>query len=65
MTARINLQPIAAPSILGLYAFAGSTLILAANMAGWYGTPDTPLYLIPFTTVFGGIAQFVAGYVGV
>jgi uncharacterized protein len=65
MTARINLQPIAAPSILGLYAFAGSTLILAANMAGWYGTPDTPLYLIPITTVFGGITQFVAGYVGV
>ncbi len=61
MNSRINLQPIAAPSILGLYAFAGSTLILAANMAGWYGTPDTPLYLIPFTTVFGGIAQFAAG----
>jgi succinate-acetate transporter protein len=61
MSARINLQPIAAPSILGLYAFAGSTLILAANMAGWYGSPDTPVYLIPFTTVFGGIAQFAAG----
>jgi succinate-acetate transporter protein len=61
MTARINLQPIAAPSILGLYAFAGSTLIVAANMAGWYGTPNTALYLIPFTTVFGGIAQFAAG----
>ena len=61
MNVRINLQPIAAPSILGLYGFAGSTLIVAANMAGWYGTPDTPLYLIPFTTVFGGIAQFVAG----
>ena len=61
MNVRINLQPIAAPSILGLYAFAGSTLIVAADMAGWYGTPDTPLYLIPFTTVFGGIAQFVAG----
>lgn len=61
MNARINLQPIAAPSILGLYAFAGSTLILAANMAGWYGTAGTPLDLIPFTSVFGGIAQFAAG----
>ena len=61
MTARIDLQPIAAPSILGLYAFAGSTLIVAANMAGWYGGPQTALYLVPFTTVFGGIAQFVAG----
>lgn len=61
MNTRINLQPIAAPSILGLYAFAGSTLMVAANMAGWYGGPHTALYLIPFTTVFGGIAQFVAG----
>jgi len=61
MNTRINLQPIAAPSILGLYAFAGSTLMVAANMAGWYGNSSTALYLIPFTTVFGGIAQFVAG----
>jgi len=45
MTARINLQPIAAPSILGLYAFVGSTLIVAANMAGWYGGTHTALYL--------------------
>jgi uncharacterized protein len=30
-------------------------------MAGWYGNPHTELYLIPFTTVFGGIAQFAAG----
>jgi succinate-acetate transporter protein len=61
MNSRINLQPIAAPSILGLYALAGSTLIVAANMAGWYGNPHTALYLIPFTAVFGGIAQFAAG----
>jgi uncharacterized protein len=61
MNTRINLQPIAAPSILGHYAFAGSTLMVAANMAGWYGNSVTALYLIPFTTVFGGIAQFVAG----
>ena len=61
MNTQINLQPIAAPSILGLYAFAGSTLMVAANMAGWYGGPHTALYLIPFTTVFGGIAQFAAG----
>ena len=61
MNTRINLQPIAAPSILGLYAFAGSTLMVAADMAGWYGNSDTVLYLIPFTTVFGGISQFVAG----
>ncbi len=55
------LQPIAAPSILGLYAFAGSTFIVSAHLAGWYGGPDTPLYLLPFAAIFGGIAQFAAG----
>ncbi len=59
--ARINLQPIAAPSILGLYGFAGATFIVAANFAGWYGGPDTALYLFPFAAIFGGLAQFLAG----
>ncbi len=58
---RAVLQPIAAPSILGLYAFAGSTFIVSAHLAGWYGGPDTPLYLLPFAAVFGGVAQFAAG----
>ena len=58
---RFYLQLIAAPSILGLYAFAGSTPIVAAHLAGWYGTPETPGYLMPFTAVFGGIAQFADG----
>ena len=58
---RAVLQPIAAPSILGLYAFAGSTFIVSAHLAGWYGGPDTALYLLPFAAVFGGIAQFAAG----
>ncbi len=59
--ARVYLQPIAAPSILGLYAFAGSTLIVAAELAGWYGNPQTPQYLFPFAAAFGGVAQFAAG----
>lgn len=59
--ARINLQPIAAPSILGLYAFAGATFMVAAHFAGWYGGTDTILYLIPFVAIFGGLAQFLAG----
>ena len=33
--ARVYLQPIGAFTILGLYAFAGSTLIVAAELAGW------------------------------
>jgi succinate-acetate transporter protein len=46
---RVVLSPIAAPSVLGLFGFAGATFIVAANLAGWYGTPDTPGYLFPFT----------------
>jgi succinate-acetate transporter protein len=58
---RVMLQAIAAPSILGLFAFAGSTFIVASNLAGWYGTPDSPLVLAPFAAVFGGVAQLLAG----
>lgn len=59
---RIFLQPIAAPSVLGLFGFAGATFIVAANLAGWYGNHATSaLYLAPFAAVFGGVAQFLAG----
>jgi len=59
--AQIYLQPIAAPSILGLFGFAGATFMVAANMAGWYGTANSMYSLIPFAVMFGGIAQFLAG----
>jgi uncharacterized protein len=58
---RVFLQPIAAPSILGLAGFAGATFIVASNLAGWYGTPKSPLALAPFAMMFGGLAQFLAG----
>jgi succinate-acetate transporter protein len=58
---RVFLQPIAAPSILGLYGFAGATFIVAANLAGWFGPAGAPLYLFPFAAFFGGLAQFLAG----
>jgi len=59
---RIFLQPIAPPSVLGLFGFAGATFMVAANIAGWYGNhTTTPLALAPFALVFGGIAQFMAG----
>jgi uncharacterized protein len=58
---RVFLQPIAAPSILGLFGFAGATFIVAAQMAGWYGGPSSGLYLAPFAATFGGLAQFLAG----
>jgi uncharacterized protein len=59
--ARIYLQPIAAPSILGLYGLAGATFIVAAHMAHWFGDSTTSLYLFPFAAIFGGLAQFLAG----
>ncbi|HET9074949.1 MAG TPA: GPR1/FUN34/YaaH family transporter [Solirubrobacteraceae bacterium] len=59
---RVFLQPIAAPSILGLFGFAAATFMVATNLAGWYGSPtSSPTYLFPFAAVFGGIAQFAAG----
>ncbi|MGW4589725.1 acetate uptake transporter [Amycolatopsis thermoflava] len=58
----INLSPVAAPSVLGLFGFAVSTFMVAANLAGWYGDDVvTPLILAPFAFAFGGVAQFLAG----
>src|SRR3954453_23552940 len=61
VAARVFLQPIAPPSILGLFGFAGATFMVAANMAGWYGTTGSNAYLWPFAAGFGGVAQFLAG----
>ena len=61
LPAQAFLQPIAAPSILGLYGFAGATFMVAANLAGWYGTTTSGNYLFPFAAFFGGLAQFMAG----
>lgn len=58
---RVFLQPIAAPSILGLFGFAGATFIVATHLAKWYGTTTSPEYLFPFAAMFGGLAQFAAG----
>ncbi len=59
--AQVFLQPIAAPSILGLYGFAGATFMVAARMAHWFGGPGSDIYLAPFAAVLGGLAQFIAG----
>jgi uncharacterized protein len=56
----IALLPVAAPSILGLFGFAAATFMVAANLAGWYGTAETPLILFPFALAAGGIAELLA-----
>lgn len=59
---RVFLQPIAAPSILGLFGFGIATFMVAANVAGWYGDhTHTPLVVGPFALFAGGLAQFLAG----
>lgn len=57
---RVFLQPIAAPSILGLMGFAVATMMVGAWQAGWYGGPHTPGILWPFALFAGGILQIVA-----
>ncbi|GAA4601377.1 hypothetical protein GCM10023195_03430 [Actinoallomurus liliacearum] len=58
---RVFLQPIAAPSILGLFGLATATLMVGAWMARWYGNALSPVILFPFVLTAGGLAQFLAG----
>jgi succinate-acetate transporter protein len=57
---RIFLQPVASPSVLGLYAFSAATLIFGAFYAGWFGSAITPQYIAPFLALLG-LAQLLAG----
>ncbi|MEX2431647.1 MAG: acetate uptake transporter [Dehalococcoidia bacterium] len=59
--ARIYLQPIASPNVLGLYALGASVFVYGAWMAGWYGSEGSPGLMFPFLALFGGLAQFLAG----
>ncbi|WP_160146993.1 acetate uptake transporter family protein [Thermomonospora echinospora] len=58
---RVFLQPVAAPSILGLFGLAGALMMVGAWQAGWYGNAATPLVVFPFVLTFGGLAQFLSG----
>jgi len=58
---RVVLQPIAAPSVLGLYGLAGATFMVAAEMTHWFGSAHATLLVVPFAAFFGGLAQFLAG----
>lgn len=59
--ARLVITPTASPSAMGLFAFSAATLIVAGNLAGWYGKASTAMYFAPFALAFGGIGQFLAG----
>jgi succinate-acetate transporter protein len=57
---RVFLQPVAAPSILGLFGFAAATFITTAYLVGWYGKATSPLLIFPFAMAAGGIFQGIA-----
>ncbi len=56
----VFLQPIAAPSILGLVGFAVATFMVTADLVGWYGSATSPTLIFPFAAATGGIAQGAA-----
>jgi succinate-acetate transporter protein len=59
---RIAFTPVAAPSILGLFGFAGATFMVASLLAGWWGNPAIDSVIVaPFAVFFGGLAQLLAG----
>jgi succinate-acetate transporter protein len=58
---RIFLQPIAAPSVLGLAGFSVATMMVATIQAKWWGSATDLAGVAPFCLTFGGIAQFLAG----
>jgi succinate-acetate transporter protein len=57
---RIELPPIAGPSILGFFGFAAATFLVGAHLADWYGNAATPHYIFPFAMMCGGLAQILA-----
>ena len=58
---RVFLQPIAAPSALGLAGFSVATMMVALIQAGWLGHWSDLGVVGLFAMTFGGIAQFAAG----
>lgn len=58
---RIFLQPIAAPSVLGLAGFSVATMMVATLQAKWWGSAADLRIVAPFCLTFGGVAQLLAG----
>ena len=58
--ARVMLQPIAAPSVLGYFALASALIVYGSWFAGGWGDARSPQSFFPFLLLFGGIGQFAA-----
>jgi succinate-acetate transporter protein len=58
--ARIQLQPIAAPAVLGYFALGSALIIWGSWFAGGWGTEHDPASFFPFLLLFGGVGQLAA-----
>src|SRR5919204_2519828 len=62
--ARIFLQPIAAPAVLGYFALASALFIYGSWFAQWWGTEKDASSFFPFLLLFGGVGQLAAALWG-
>ena len=58
--ARIFLQPIAAPAVLGYFALGSALIIWGSWFAQGWGTEQDPASFFPFLLLFGGVGQLAA-----
>lgn len=58
--ARIYLQPIAAPAVLGYFALGSALIIWGSWFAQGWGTEKDAASFFPFLLLFGGVGQLAA-----
>jgi uncharacterized protein len=58
--ARILLQPVAAPSVLGYFALGSGLIIWGSWFAAGWGTEKDPSSFFPFLLLFAGVGQLGA-----
>lgn len=58
--ARIALQPIAAPAVLGWFSLASGLIIFGTWFAGSWGDPASPKTFFTFILLFSGVGQLGA-----
>jgi uncharacterized protein len=62
--ARILLQPIAAPAVLGYFALGSALIIWGSWFADGWGTEKDASSFFPFLLLFGGVGQLAASLWG-
>ena len=58
--ARILLQPLAAPAVLGYFALGSALIVYGSWFAEGWGTEKDPSSFFPFLLLFGGVGQLAA-----